>query len=308
MSHTNFSRNFYQASKDYVDRLEKYIKFDTNSPAAIEYYNCYKEAREFHHKAIKFLLPPGGQLLSIDDHKNIIKTQKRLSLPYPFICLEYTSIAGNDDELDPFLGYGPDNEIIHRPPKQKTISSPKRLVYAYQTENTIHIHPVFFMVSNDIGFGENWWKAIPPMKFSRNTEDFLKEDDKYAVLIPTDSAIAKPSDYSDEFSALLSFLVALNCINVSVSTSRAKKAKIKAKKGTKEPLGFDDYKILTVNIGDSTESLNKGHPLEYGRASPREHLRRGHIRQYQSGKTVWINSTVINKNKGGVITKSYHLT
>lgn len=307
MLHTNFSRNFYQTSKDYIDRLEKYIKFNPNDAVTNEYYTSYTEARELHNKAVKFLLPPGGQLLSHEDQGKIIKTTKRLNLPYPVICLEYSSSGGDDSELDQFLGYDSDNKPIFRPSTKISISSPKRLVYAYQTENSIFIHPVFFMTANDVGFGEKWWKAIPSVVISRNIESLLSEAGHYQMRGLQDLKTAKISDYSDELNALMSFLLALNCNNVEVTTSKAKKTNIKAKKGTKEPLSFDDYKILVIKINDLVKPLNKGQQLEYDRASPREHLRRGHIRHYQNGKTVWINSTVINKDKGGVITKSYLL-
>jgi hypothetical protein len=35
--------------------------------------------------------------------------------------------------------------------------------------------------------------------------------------------------------------------------------------------------------------------------SPREHLRRGHIRIYQSGRRIWVNSTLVNAGVGGRI-------
>ena len=39
--------------------------------------------------------------------------------------------------------------------------------------------------------------------------------------------------------------------------------------------------------------------------SPRQHLRRGHIRNLQSGKKVWVNATVVGSRDNGVINKAY---
>jgi len=39
--------------------------------------------------------------------------------------------------------------------------------------------------------------------------------------------------------------------------------------------------------------------------SPRQHLRRGHIRNLQSGKKVWVNATVVGAKENGIIKKDY---
>jgi len=39
--------------------------------------------------------------------------------------------------------------------------------------------------------------------------------------------------------------------------------------------------------------------------SPREHVRRGHVRRYADGKKIWIQSMVVNPGNGGKVTKDY---
>lgn len=40
-------------------------------------------------------------------------------------------------------------------------------------------------------------------------------------------------------------------------------------------------------------------------ASPREHLRRGHIRRLEDGRKFWINAAVVAAGNGGKIHKDY---
>ena len=101
---------------------------------------------------------------------------------------------------------------------------------------------------------------------------------------------------------IISLCNALACSNVHIERSEPKKAgkKIKA------ALPFDAYHILTI---DATGAAGE----RVGRAgehrSPREHLRRGHIRRLADGRRIWINATVVAAGRGaGVVSKDYRLT
>lgn len=106
------------------------------------------------------------------------------------------------------------------------------------------------------------------------------------------------SSYLRSAHILLSFLNVLSCKNVTTYKTNS----LKKNKGTKDSLKFDTYHVLTVET-NSAPSASNGISRE-GR-SPREHLRRGHIRCYQDGKRVWVNATVVNAGKGGRIIKDY---
>jgi len=45
-----------------------------------------------------------------------------------------------------------------------------------------------------------------------------------------------------------------------------------------------------------------------GHRSPREHLRRGHVRMLSNGRRIWVNSCVVGNRANGVINKSYGVT
>ena len=100
--------------------------------------------------------------------------------------------------------------------------------------------------------------------------------------------------------ALLSLLNALACTNVRIERSEPKKAGTKIKAA----LPFDTYHILTIEA----PSLRGLGAATGGHGSPREHLRRGHIRRLADGRRIWVNATVVAAGRGaGVVTKDYEL-
>lgn len=66
-------------------------------------------------------------------------------------------------------------------------------------------------------------------------------------------------------------------------------------------LGFDEYKVMMVSshIRAKAEARGGSH------ASPREHLRRGHIRRIDDERRVWVNATVVCPGSSGKIEKDY---
>lgn len=65
----------------------------------------------------------------------------------------------------------------------------------------------------------------------------------------------------------------------------------------------DHYHVLIVSKTEFVNSKGEGS----GR-TVREHLRRGHLRRYKSGKVIWVNSTTVSKNSEvGKVDKAYQL-
>lgn len=113
------------------------------------------------------------------------------------------------------------------------------------------------------------------------------------------------SEYMDEIGALLSMLNVLNCKNVNIDDSAPRRVRKAKAGGKKAALPFDSYKVLTVDV--PAETSDKG-TVGTGR-SPREHLRRGHIRRLADGRRVWVNATVVASGRGaGVVTKDYAIS
>lgn len=112
------------------------------------------------------------------------------------------------------------------------------------------------------------------------------------------------NDTRDEAQALLQACAVLNCSNVDTVEIPPNAKLNKAREaGGKQP--FFSYKILSLSADHAqTGNISQGGT----HASPRMHLRRGHIR-HLSQKTIWIRHTVVGSvSNRGVVTKDYKLT
>lgn len=122
-------------------------------------------------------------------------------------------------------------------------------------------------------------------------------------------------DFMGEATAImvvvLEVLEALACSNVHAERNRSTPPAVNARRirDGKTPL-YDDW-VLTIDAPTALDEAT-GEPLprgaQSGRASPRQHLRRGHIRIYKAtGKRVWINAMVVSAGSDGTVTKTYRL-
>jgi hypothetical protein len=110
-------------------------------------------------------------------------------------------------------------------------------------------------------------------------------------------------DIASEVSALLELSEALSCsnvhhkviepINYTVNQRRIRDGKV--------PM----YETRTLWIDVPEGSKDSGDWQGGTHRSPRQHLRRGHIRNLQTGKKVWVNAAVIGAKENGVIGKDY---
>lgn len=121
------------------------------------------------------------------------------------------------------------------------------------------------------------------------------------VFMPNVSAMDAECPYelaAEPAVAVLSLLNALACSNVHIERTSPKKAG----KKVKTALPFDTYHILTIDVPSKAgDGAATG-----GHRSPREHLRRGHIRRLADGRRIWVNATVVSAGRGaGVVTKDY---
>jgi hypothetical protein len=250
-------------------------------------------------EAVKFILPPSGKILDND----LAGMSTELKLPFPKIIIEWNSF--------------------------KDKSSTKSLVIAEQLEDdSIAMYSLLYVNK------EAAWATFPCMAIISNKSgpNYVKEEDPTFVYSKSDSNI-KPLDIaifnhyhvipgmehlvhkvedwikfatyglSCEIQALLELLQALSCSNVKSELLKNTKPLTLKQKRCKSSLPLDQYRVLVIDTDNKKESNSTGKQKE-GR-SPREHLRRGHIRVYQSGLRIWIQSCVINPGTKGKILKEY---
>lgn len=155
----------------------------------------------------------------------------------------------------------------------RTGSMVKAIVLCKQRPDAIWVTPIAGMT------GESW--SLKSSFELPATGYADKKKEKWGIIVP---------DYAYGIALwVLLFLNALACSNVHATKSAASN---KPKKGA---LPFDDYHILTIAPAQSL--VNQPRYSEH--RSPREHLRRGHIRRLEDGRRIWVNATVVSAGRGG---------
>jgi hypothetical protein len=226
-------------------------------------------------KAQKFMLPKNGNVLD-DDRLQGIDPSSELRLPFQAIALEYMSesIVSSD----------------------APIKSSKRIVLAEEVDDGIIVMPVCFIDEMAV------WSMYGALMISKTNSFCRPMFGPVQVALPISILSENEysvNDYADEVCALISFLNALNCKNVSIGRSVTKHFG----KKIKPAYPFDSYNILSVEV-QAEASTSTG--LQRDVRSPREHLRRGHIRNLADGRKVWVNSAVVAAGVGGgLVGKTY---
>jgi hypothetical protein len=264
------SANHPNYSRNMVRQFEPYLS--KTDKAFTPFWNALHLAR----KAKKFMLPDGGRVYE-DKTFRALDESEPLHLPFPCIALEYAS----DKSKTPRAG--------------ETASS-KRIVFVREESDSIVLTPVFWVDAESV------WYPLPEAALPLT--HYLSRDTVNEGWIAINCSLSDSrfplSDYEDEIGSLLCFLNALQCSNVHAERSPAKAAG----KKIKSALPFDDYYVLSVDL----PSGGSGSTAAGGHRSPREHLRRGHIRRLESGRRIWINAAVVGASKGaGKIVKDYNI-
>lgn len=248
----------------------------------------YENVIDLHRSSTKFLLPEGGRLFD-DKQFRALDESEPLRLPYPSIALEY-QVRG---------GRGPDDPIywVNGAPvfeDESFESAPKRVVFAREMEGAIVVTVLFWTAKDSV------WRVLPECAIPMT--EYLDRQNAGPRGTPIAAMFNCPSkeigSYADELGALISFLNVLQCSNVHIERNEPKTAG----KKIKSALPFDAYHVLTIG---APGKAGDGHATG-GHRSPREHLRRGHIRRLADGRRIWVNATVVAAGRAaGVVTKDY---
>lgn len=223
----------------------------------------------------KFLLPDGGRLYDDKEYRAIDENEP-LNLPYKFIALEYTRNFKSED---------------------KNKYQPKKaLLFARERDDCIVITPIVWVEHYGM------WAPYPEVAIHRTGFlDRSKVINGYtAIKLYNPNSFISNEDYADEIGALLCFLNVLKCNNVHIDKSNTKASG----KKIKSALAFDTYHVLTIDVARTPGAGNGIAGCDH--RSPREHLRRGHIRRLADGRRIWVNATVVAAGrKSGFVEKDY---
>jgi len=257
--------------------------------------------------AVHFQLPEGGRVL--DDNLRGIRGQDfKIGLPFPAVTVSF------------FLPATSHKDIPGLP-----VVATKRMPIAYEDQGEIFMISVYMIDEASlwcvspvgIRFNSEKWEPNPgEAGINENTiTDTMTEDqlprfagrpfvvlpsyiDRLVELYGYDDGMRVAMDDNADIGSVFELIEALSCSNVRHDSIQKADPAVnrRRQKSGKAPL-FDIH-ALTIEVpgrtaGPRRESLGGTH------ASPREHLRRGHIRRYADGKRIMIPSTVVNPGGGG---------
>lgn len=230
-------------------------------------------------KAIKFQLPDDGKILDIKHTGNPFKKYKEyipvIKLPYDLLVMEFRFLDSASNPAPSIVLFEQiENKIMFN-----------TLIKVEQLDAWVSLTDQDAMLVIDEQ-GEDVSVHFPPV-FLANTAG--EETSKHVLM--------------QSIEILFSFLAALCCSNSDATTEIKVDEKLNKSRIKKGKVPYFSYKILTINTNKnavvSAESTHKGN-----HASPRVHLRRGHIRRLPD-KTVWVNACTVGNKAIGVIEKTY---
>ena len=301
-------------AKNYAAQAEKYLlNAIKNYPIDELEKNLIKNRFLYKIKdAIHFSVPDNGTIF--DDNLKGIRGEE-LRLPFPTITIEYTSVELHENIND---GYD---------------KSSKRLIFATELTKD-EVKSWYGNITRNYDLGDkciciftayfidkyNTWEFSPfgfviPTKW--DTQNFLRtkgENGIFGNLIILSNDILKlcnvktkedfdklSNECCEESNILLEFLEAISCSNVGYKPIEEINHKLNIKRINQGKLPFYETYTLVIDSKEITESSNT-----FGgtHRSPRQHLRRGHIRRLPT-KKVWVNSAIIGNSKNGIIQKDY---
>jgi hypothetical protein len=270
-----------------------------------------------------FLLPTGGRILD-DEGKLEAKYASLCYLPFPITAFEFYGLYGDGRA------------------EGRSNRSSKRIALCIDsaTLNKLHIYPAeddeWGCISVCYLDGAGVWGAFPHMSLVSRSKtetidaselvkgESMREEAKSAgygdfqLKSPKIGAeymfiksfvfpgfdpypvAAAQLDTRDELVAAVQACAALACSNMEKRTVEPSSVlNEKRKRSGKEP--FVAYHILDVAGERATRGQDKGGSHN----SPRQHLRRGHIRRLDETRVTWVNSCVVGNDVHGKVVKDY---
>ena len=288
--------------------------------------------------APKFLLPDGGRVM--EDENSVSRLYDQMRLPFACVALEYEAHGAIDVSIETrsskriALCWDLSQGVPAYLQNVLGCDSSPRKTLAVQSLSFLDDHktwlPIMGLLTIDLdepivkGTVAQHTKTSPEFvdltkhrfkeqrastlvsSFSMKVHPYLAEE--LTAPLSDERNIANLSaDSSDELLAMISFAALTSCANVEFDVVPAVKMlnKKRAAKG-KEP--FYDVRVLMLSGQGYQGSTQSGGASAgaAGHASPRTHLRRGHVRRLPE-KNVWVNASVINASAERARTPSYKL-
>lgn len=279
--------------------------------------------------SVHFTLPDNGRIL--DDQ---LKGLDMARLPFKQVTLEYFVPSPKLDAAHPSdvrkrLIYA--GELLPRELSGLLRFALSDCDYAKLMQRG---EEVFIWVVAFMGVGEGWYPIplafmMPTTSWSDVTQLFVqgKTDELDAAFIGVPIPLFqntfgdyfdriaddKPrkqdlcNDISSEARVVLEFCEALSCSNVSHVSVQTVRPSVNVKRKRAGKLPLHEVRALVVRVPKRAARADREEDDGPTRASPRQHLRCGHVRTYQSGEKIFIQSCTVGARERGRIDKNYVL-
>lgn len=297
------------------------IRDMTTLAATTSYEIDLKDRKKLHSTGVmvnastKFLLPFGGRLLERSDGYWHVSDEDRKLLHLPYSnCLfvfnaEYGKVGEDEDK-----------------PHDIDYTAILCLEDTRQENGGIICIPL--VVTSDQEYKTKMWAPLPVMfVIERKTkEELIAENPKFMESLPKENdalhikymhfregdeedlpTLTKKFALGVFVDAVVDVLRIMQCSNVVSEvipgTGATKQVNDKRINKGKSPLY--EYRQLTVDVSGSTKEGS--HHYNGSGGKRRQHLRRGHIRRYQSGVRIWVQSHIVGAGAIGRVDKEYNL-
>lgn len=247
--------------------------------------------------AHKFALPAGGRLF--DETPATMLSDCRL--PFPVTAFEFMCTGAVDREIVLAIQSQEDGRTLIQPIFHMSTGWVPAAFKAHFRRDHVETRPWSTFDPNDPAFVD-----VDP----NNRGKFLVAGIGYApfgelpfvfggVKAGTTEFIRQA--YNETFEALhatFQACAALSCTNVTTEVIRPNREAHAIKPAST----LFDYHVLVLKPGASHDPSTPGDGTH---ASPRTHLRRGHIRRHPTAGRIWVNSCVVNPGAIGSVNKDY---
>lgn len=276
-----------QAEKSLIDAIPSIDKAGYTATSFM-----HKRIANLISKSVHFAIPDNGNIMN-DGHKGMIGI--RAELPFEMITIEYfvsdpVMLSDAQIHIAKRLIIAVDSKIMNS-------------ILGTSVEDSIFVFSVMYF--------QNKWVLQPagavfPKSWESVASDgriqFVKASPEIFDLTYGQGKQNPLTDVSSDCGSVMELLEALSCRNVSTEPIKKIKPSVNAKRITDGKLPIYETRILTINSSAIHKQTTKQSGSSH--ASPRQHLRRGHIRRLESGN-IWVNSCVVGDPSKGSISKQY---
>jgi len=276
-------------AKNYAAQAERGLYENSKIMDSNGYPLCAKNnllISDLIKRTVHFNIPCNGEIFDKDrSYKGLVNLS--LKLPFPFISLEFDTNS-----------------------ESRFLRNGKVVVVAYEEEETVETLCIFNLTGlwhrNNFWFSisKDWDRSVERKGNGYVGQEILMVDEGSNVL-EKEKAMYDYARINCHLGAqsVLSLCEALACSNVSTSIiQKAAPPLVAQKRERKGKLPIYETRMLTIdstNQGGGTGTIGGTH------ASPRTHLRRGHIRRLDDNRRIWVNACVVGKSGNGIIDKQY---